>query len=33
MQVKQNEQATENGGGNAVSAEYLNIPLSDIVKA
>jgi len=29
--VKQNEQAAGNGGGDAVSAEYLNIPLSEIV--
>ena len=31
MPVKQNEQAAGNGGGDAVSAEYLNIPLSEIV--
>jgi len=29
--VKQNDQAAGNGGGDAVSAEYLNIPLSEIV--
>ena len=32
MPVKQNEQAAGNGGGDAVSAEYLNIPLSEIVR-
>ena len=31
MPVKQNEQAAGNGGGDAVSAKYLNIPLSEIV--
>ena len=31
MPVKQNEQAAGNGGGDAVSAEYPNIPLSGIV--
>jgi ParB/RepB/Spo0J family partition protein len=31
MPVKQNEQAAGNGGGDAVSAEYLNIQLSEIV--
>ena len=31
MPVKQNEQAAGNGGGDAVSAEDLNIPLSEIV--
>ena len=31
MPVKQNEQATGNGGGDTVGAEYLNIPLSEIV--
>jgi hypothetical protein len=31
MPVKQNEQAAGNGDGDAVSAEYLNIPLSEII--
>lgn len=31
MPVKQNEQAAGNGGRDAVSAEYLNIPFSEIV--
>ena len=31
MPVQQNEQAAGNGGGDAISAEYLNIPLSEIV--
>ena len=31
MPGKQNEQAAGNGVGDAVSAEYLNIPLSEIV--
>ena len=31
MPVQQNEQIAGNGGGETVSAEYLNIPLSEIV--
>jgi len=30
MPVEQSEQAAGNGGGDAVSAEYLNIPLKSL---
>jgi hypothetical protein len=33
MPAKQNEQAAGNGGGETISAKYLNIPLSEIVRA